>query len=250
MSSSPSYRCAIFPMPECVALPGHTLSFHIFEPRYRRMVRDCVEQGIPLGIALGAKKLPHHPVPGQETQSLMEALNSNQESYEPAAVLGAGHMRIVRELSDGRFLIDVRIRERVRLLDTVQEVPYLVAQVEAYPYRRSSETKRATLAARIMELSARLLAGEASTFRALVPWVAQAGRELEMLVFMVMTWLKVPTEASQKLMDLTTDQELASTVISWLEICEAHIRASEATVRPLFNGEGISHEGDRPDDLR
>lgn len=35
----------IFPLPRVVLLPGATLPLHLFEPRYRAMMRDCIEHG-------------------------------------------------------------------------------------------------------------------------------------------------------------------------------------------------------------
>src|SRR5207248_4854208 len=32
----------IFPLPNCVLLPGGMLPLHVFEPRYREMTRDCL----------------------------------------------------------------------------------------------------------------------------------------------------------------------------------------------------------------
>jgi ATP-dependent Lon protease len=40
---------ALFPL-NLVVFPGEKLNLHIFEPRYRQLVRDCIEQGITFGI--------------------------------------------------------------------------------------------------------------------------------------------------------------------------------------------------------
>ena len=32
----------IFPLPNCVLLPGGLLPLHVFEPRYRELTRDCL----------------------------------------------------------------------------------------------------------------------------------------------------------------------------------------------------------------
>ena len=41
---------ALFPL-NLVVFPGEKLNLHIFEPRYRQLVRDCIESGITFGIA-------------------------------------------------------------------------------------------------------------------------------------------------------------------------------------------------------
>ena len=33
---------ALFPIPDLVAFPGTVIPLHVFEPRYRKMVHDCV----------------------------------------------------------------------------------------------------------------------------------------------------------------------------------------------------------------
>ena len=36
-------KLPLFPLPETVVFPGMTLPLYIFEERYKRMVKDCVE---------------------------------------------------------------------------------------------------------------------------------------------------------------------------------------------------------------
>ncbi|MBO3269636.1 MULTISPECIES: LON peptidase substrate-binding domain-containing protein [Hymenobacter] len=40
---------ALFPL-NLIVFPGEKLNLHIFEPRYRQLVRDCIEEGITFGI--------------------------------------------------------------------------------------------------------------------------------------------------------------------------------------------------------
>jgi len=47
-------RIALFPL-NVVLLPGEHLPLHIFEPRYRRMVRVCLETNRPFGMLLALK---------------------------------------------------------------------------------------------------------------------------------------------------------------------------------------------------
>lgn len=50
----PPDRIALFPL-NVVLLPGEHLPLHIFEPRYRRMVRECLETNRPFGMLLALK---------------------------------------------------------------------------------------------------------------------------------------------------------------------------------------------------
>ncbi|HTP70414.1 MAG TPA: LON peptidase substrate-binding domain-containing protein [Dongiaceae bacterium] len=47
-------RIPLFPL-NVVLLPGEQLPLHIFEPRYRRMVHECLEKGSPFGMLLALK---------------------------------------------------------------------------------------------------------------------------------------------------------------------------------------------------
>ncbi|WP_022823062.1 LON peptidase substrate-binding domain-containing protein [Hymenobacter norwichensis] len=42
-------QLALFPL-NLVVFPGEKLNLHIFEPRYRQLVRDCISEGITFGI--------------------------------------------------------------------------------------------------------------------------------------------------------------------------------------------------------
>ena len=44
-------RIPLFPL-NVVLFPGEQLPLHIFEPRYRRMVRECLETKSPFGMLL------------------------------------------------------------------------------------------------------------------------------------------------------------------------------------------------------
>ena len=48
-------RIPLFPL-NVVLFPGEQLPLHIFEPRYRRMVRECLDNGSPFGMLLALEK--------------------------------------------------------------------------------------------------------------------------------------------------------------------------------------------------
>src|ERR1700749_1526407 len=55
MGSTRPERIPLFPL-NVVLLPGGDLPLHIFEPRYRRMVHDCIENKSEFGMLLVAPK--------------------------------------------------------------------------------------------------------------------------------------------------------------------------------------------------
>jgi Lon protease-like protein len=91
----------IFPLPNVALFPGATLPLHVFEQRYRDLVRDALAGSRALGIA-----------------RLKPGFESNYDG-RPAVfdVCGAGVIEGHRELTDGRYDIVVRGVARVRILN-------------------------------------------------------------------------------------------------------------------------------------
>src|SRR5437762_1287462 len=55
MGSTRPDRIPLFPL-NVVLLPGGDLPLHIFEPRYRRMVKECIETKSEFGMLLALPK--------------------------------------------------------------------------------------------------------------------------------------------------------------------------------------------------
>jgi Lon protease-like protein len=105
----------LFPLPSAILLPYEMVPLHVFEPRYRAMVRDVLEDGRPIGIAQLA--------PGWEGDY------EGRPRVEP--VFGAGHVVRHERLADGRYNILVRGIGRVRLVEELgPDKPYREARVE------------------------------------------------------------------------------------------------------------------------
>lgn len=58
----------VFPLPGVVFFPHTILPLHIFEPRYRAMIRDCLEHGLPIAVGqpdtdvMGVGRIVRHQV--------------------------------------------------------------------------------------------------------------------------------------------------------------------------------------------
>lgn len=100
----------VFPLPGLVFLPGQKLPLHIFEPRYRAMVRDALEGSGWLVVAC------------------IEAPSDDPPPFSRIAT--AGRISAHQRLPDGRFNILVDGRMRVAL----DERPFVP------PYRRARAT--------------------------------------------------------------------------------------------------------------
>ena len=102
---------ALFPIPDSVNFPGVPCSLHVFEPRYRQMVRHCIDQNLLMGVC-HTEKVLHRK---DREQTIEEALNSNQTTYKPQGIFSAGAVELLEELEDGRMLIQVDNTIRLKL---------------------------------------------------------------------------------------------------------------------------------------
>jgi Lon protease-like protein len=112
------FRLPIFPL-SVVLFPGASLPLHIFEPRYKRMLADCL---------LGDRRFGIIPV------------NGTSELPGPGAVGCVAEVRVNQELPDGRSNVVVVGGSRFvlsRLLD--EPHPYLVAMVQTFDDEPDSE---------------------------------------------------------------------------------------------------------------
>ncbi len=119
---------ALFPIPGCVTFPGTVMPLHVFEPRYRAMVKHCVDNQMPMGICHTRKVLS----PAKDGQSVKERLSSNQSTYKPQSVFSAGKCEVMETLDDGRLLIHVHLSGRFKLSRELQSLPFSICLCEPY----------------------------------------------------------------------------------------------------------------------
>ena len=103
----------LFPL-DVVLFPRMVLPLHIFEPRYRQMVKDCVQTGEPFGLVW--------------TEGEPVALNPERPLIGTTAVLTE-----VTPLSDGRYNINTIGSERFLVRRLSYENLYLTGHIEPFP---------------------------------------------------------------------------------------------------------------------
>lgn len=123
-------QVALFPIPSVVTFPGQTIPLHIFEPRYRKMVSDCLEEDRELGVACAAGKITKRDL---SDLSLAEKLNQNHDTYRAHDVFCAGKVRLDEILDDGRLVITVFMTKRLKIRNFVQTVPYYLCEADELP---------------------------------------------------------------------------------------------------------------------
>lgn len=99
-------QLSIFPLPSATLFPGALLPLHVFEPRYRELVRDAL-QGRKIFAVARLK-------PGFEQQ---------YEGRPPVfEVCGVGAIESYDERKDGRFDLTLRGLSRVRIVEELAPV--------------------------------------------------------------------------------------------------------------------------------
>lgn len=119
---------ALFPIPESVNFPGVPIPLHVFEPRYRKMVRHCIDNDLMMGVCHTQGIVRNK----SQIQTTEEALNSNQSTYKPSDVFSAGKVELLEELDDGRMGIVVHFETRLQLKEERQVLPFYIWTCEPY----------------------------------------------------------------------------------------------------------------------
>lgn len=120
----------IFPLPGTVLLPSEVLPLHVFEPRYRQMVRDSLDGNRVIGIT--------QLEPGYE--------NTYYERPDVHPIGCAGVIAQHQSLPDGRYLIVLVGAQRFRI-DREMDVPTLYRQVRVdhCPMQASPQERQGVL---------------------------------------------------------------------------------------------------------
>lgn len=123
----------IFPLPEVVLFPDTLLPLHIFEPRYRTMLRDALDQERPIAMAT--------------FEASGEVDSHGRPRVRP--FVGVGRLTDWDELPDGRYLIVLEGVGRARIIDEyAPERPYRLVRAAMVPDEKGDESStRASLQA-------------------------------------------------------------------------------------------------------
>ena len=127
------FELRLFPL-NVVLFPGMSLPLHIFEERYKLLVRECLQEEAPFGVTL---------------------IREGVEAGGPAVPFDVGttaRIQQVQRLENGRLNVVARGEARFRILTLVQERPYLLGQVDWLPDRLGDEVETTHLTERVATL--------------------------------------------------------------------------------------------------
>jgi Lon protease-like protein len=105
-------RLRLFPL-NTVLFPGAILNLHVFEPRYRQMISECLDANEAFGVVL-----------------IREGQQVGDADVMPHDVGTTAEICDVTPLPAGRYYISTTGRRRFRIQDVISRDPYLLVEVE------------------------------------------------------------------------------------------------------------------------
>ena len=190
----------IFPLAGAILFPRSQLPLHIFEPRYREMVRDAIDG------------------PGQI--GMIQPLRIDDDNQAPLYDVGCvGEVVGIEELDDGRFNIVLLGTERFRLIsDSVHDGGYRCASVDIAAFDDSDPQPLSIAQRAEVEREARRL-GDAMGLA--VDWDAVAQLDDEMLVNAIAQVAPFDTGAKQALLEQATLDGRADLLVQLMQFQRA-----------------------------
>lgn len=102
----------LFPL-NTVLFPGAMLHLHVFEPRYKQLIEECLKEHTSFGVVL-----------------ILEGGEAGDPTVMPHQVGTVAQIQEVTPLPLGRFYVSTVGHERFRIEEIVSRGPYLTARVD------------------------------------------------------------------------------------------------------------------------
>jgi Lon protease-like protein len=164
----------VFPLPQTVFFPRTFLPLHIFEERYKAMVRDAAEG-----------------------TGLIVITRSLGEGFEPVGTIG--RVRQLQPLEDGRFNMVVEGLQRVSITEVPRDTPYRQVRAKACPEHLEEDDLEAAENAKLEVLGT--LGILVSIARGEAPLVLDQEQPFEVVINKACAGLPIPAVLRQKLLD-------------------------------------------------
>jgi Lon protease-like protein len=193
----------LFPL-EVVLFPGTPLPLHIFEPRYKEMIGECLAGSSPFGV--------------------VRALEDGIAEVGCTAEI----MTVTKEYPDGRMDLIAEGRKRFEVLALNQERSFLRAEVVMVPDDPDGPIEAERIRAIQLHLEILSLAGAVQDLSA---------ADQSMLSFYLAGSLPLDLDFKQKLLGMRSERQRIGVVAAYLEnILPRLRRATEARHKAGGNG--------------
>jgi Lon protease-like protein len=196
---------ALFPL-DVVLFPGAPLPLHIFEPRYKEMVQECLEQKKPFGMVRANK-------------------NALAEVGCTAVILS-----VIRKYEDGRIDIAAEGKQRFEIMQLNQERSFLQGEVLFFDDEPSRVPESEVES--VVQLHRHLfeILGQESQIDSKLPSVS----------FQLANELPVDLDFKQALLEMKTESERVSTLSEYYKATIPKVERN-LHVREKASGNGHVH---------
>ena len=196
----------LFPL-EAVLLPGTPLPLHIFEPRYKEMIGECIANEAPFGV--------------------IRALAEGIEEVGCTAEI----ITVTKEYPDGRMDLIAEGRKRFEVIELNQERSFLRAEVLLLPDEPGGAEEAEKIRAIQLHLEILSLAGAVQDLSA---------ADQNQLSFYLAGSLPLDLDFKQKLLSMRSESERIQAVAVYLEGILPKLRRVART-RQKAGGNGHVH---------
>jgi Lon protease-like protein len=195
----------LFPL-EIVVFPSAPLPLHIFEPRYKEMIGECLTQDRPFGMVRA------------------------KENALSAIGCSARIVTVIRKYEDGRLDIAAEGAQRFEIIQVNQERSFLQAEVAFFEDETSTVSKNAADA--VIQLHEQLFAVLGQT--------VEIERDADFLSFHLAQDLPVDLDFKQTLLEMKSEAERIETLTEYYRATIPKIETS-LRVRQRASGNGHVH---------
>jgi len=122
----------IMTLPNAILFPQALLPLYIFEPRYRKMLKECLESQRMFAVALQHE--------------------SSSPRLVPNRIAGVGLIRACVDKPDGSSNLILQGVSRVRFTDFVQEKPFYIGKIEVLDTEESDALEVEALSVKVLEM--------------------------------------------------------------------------------------------------
>jgi Lon protease-like protein len=196
----------LFPL-ELVLLPGTPLPLHIFEPRYKEMIAECLNHDAPFGV--------------------IRAMDEGIAEVGCTAEI----ITVTKEYPDGRLDLICEGRKRFEVLEVNRDRSFLQAEVLMVPDEPGSTLEAERVKAVQLHLEILSLAGAVQDLSA---------ADQNQLSFYLAGSLPLDLDFKQKLLTMRSEGERIQAVGAYLENILPKLRRS-ARARETAGGNGHVH---------
>ncbi len=202
-------RIPLFPL-NVVLLPGEQLPLHIFEPRYRSMVRQCLDQKAHFGMLLA---LSDGVVRVGCTAEVLDVIKAYDDGRMDILTIGCHPFRVLEPYTEEPLLYG-----QVDYLDDRESLPGLAMQNQLIDLFETCHTLLYSTLPKSIDSSS---AGELS-------YAIAAALPLELL------W-------KQQILELRCESERQERLLTYLRAWAPHLQKQEATRHHAAgNGHGLN----------